>query len=110
MHVAVVKATFDEDARVWYVESSDIEGLHVGGHVRGVPPQRCGRRRRPPRRRWNWGSPHRDHRARLPPGSRSCVKNFGKPVRDRLFGAAHIFVCTSEPVVKRDKLSAERVG
>jgi hypothetical protein len=31
MHVAVVKATFDEDARVWYVESSDIEGLHVEG-------------------------------------------------------------------------------
>jgi hypothetical protein len=79
MHVAVVKATFDEDARVWYVESSD-------------------------------GSPHRDHRARLRPGSRSCVKNFGKPVRDRLFGAAQSFVCTSEPVVKRDKLSAERVG
>jgi hypothetical protein len=31
MRVAVVKATFDEDARVWYVESSDIEGLHVEG-------------------------------------------------------------------------------
>jgi Domain of unknown function (DUF1902) len=31
MHVAVVKATFDEDARVWYVESSDIEGLLVEG-------------------------------------------------------------------------------
>lgn len=28
----------------------------------------------------------------------------------RLFGAAHIFVRASEPVVKRDKLSAERVG
>ena len=31
MHVAVVKTTFDEDASVWYVESSDIEGLHVEG-------------------------------------------------------------------------------
>jgi len=31
MRVAVVKATFDEDAGVWYVESSDIEGLHVEG-------------------------------------------------------------------------------
>src|ERR1700678_1163566 len=72
MHVAVVKATFYEDARVWYVESSDIEGLHVEGDTfGGVPPQRCGRRRRPPRRRRSWGSPHRDQRARLPPGSRS---------------------------------------
>jgi hypothetical protein len=31
MHVAVLKAAFDEDAHVWYVESSDIEGLHVEG-------------------------------------------------------------------------------
>jgi hypothetical protein len=31
MRVAVVKAAFDEDARVWCVESSDIEGLHVEG-------------------------------------------------------------------------------
>ena len=31
MHVAVVKATFDEDAGVWYIESSDVEGLHVEG-------------------------------------------------------------------------------
>jgi predicted RNase H-like HicB family nuclease len=31
MRVAVVKTTFDEDALVWYVESSDIEGLHVEG-------------------------------------------------------------------------------
>jgi hypothetical protein len=31
MQVAVVKATFDEEASVWYVESSDIEGLHVEG-------------------------------------------------------------------------------
>ena len=31
MRVAVLKAGFDEDARVWYVESSDIEGLHVEG-------------------------------------------------------------------------------
>jgi hypothetical protein len=31
MRVAVVKATFDEDAGVWYVESSGIEGLCVEG-------------------------------------------------------------------------------
>ena len=31
MRVAVLKAAFDEDARVWYVESCDIEGLHVEG-------------------------------------------------------------------------------
>ena len=31
IRVAVVKATFDEDARFSYVESSDIEGLHVEG-------------------------------------------------------------------------------
>ena len=31
MHVAVLKAGFDEDAHVWYVESSDVEGLHVEG-------------------------------------------------------------------------------
>lgn len=31
MHVAVLKAGFDEDAHVLYVESSDIEGLHVEG-------------------------------------------------------------------------------
>jgi predicted RNase H-like HicB family nuclease len=31
MGVAVLKAAFDEDARVWYVESSDVEGLHVEG-------------------------------------------------------------------------------
>jgi predicted RNase H-like HicB family nuclease len=31
MRVAVLKAAFDEEAHVWYVESSDIEGLHVEG-------------------------------------------------------------------------------
>ena len=31
MLVAVLKAAFDEDAHVWYVESSDIEGLLVEG-------------------------------------------------------------------------------
>jgi hypothetical protein len=31
MHIAVLKAAFDEDAHVWYVEGSDIEGLHVEG-------------------------------------------------------------------------------
>jgi hypothetical protein len=27
-----------------------------------------------------------------------------------LFGAAHIFVCATEPIIERDKLSAARVG
>jgi predicted RNase H-like HicB family nuclease len=31
MRIAVLKAAFDEDAGVWYVETSDIEGLHVEG-------------------------------------------------------------------------------
>ncbi len=31
MRVAVVKAAFDDEAHVWYVENSDIEGLHVEG-------------------------------------------------------------------------------
>ena len=31
MRLAIVKAAFDDEARVWYVESSDIEGLHVEG-------------------------------------------------------------------------------
>ena len=31
MHVAVVKAARDDDAGVWYVEHSDVEGLHVEG-------------------------------------------------------------------------------
>jgi hypothetical protein len=30
------KPTFDEDARVWYVESSDIEGLPVEGGTFGA--------------------------------------------------------------------------
>jgi hypothetical protein len=33
MRVAVVKAAFDDDAGVWYVEHSDIEGLHVEGET-----------------------------------------------------------------------------
>jgi predicted RNase H-like HicB family nuclease len=31
MRVAVLKAAFDDAARVWYVESSDLDGLHVEG-------------------------------------------------------------------------------
>jgi hypothetical protein len=31
MRVAVVKAAHDNDAGVWYVEHSDVEGLHVEG-------------------------------------------------------------------------------
>ncbi len=31
MRIAIVKAAFDDDAGVWYVEHSDIEGLHVEG-------------------------------------------------------------------------------
>jgi predicted RNase H-like HicB family nuclease len=31
MRVAVVKAAHDNDAGVWYVEHSDLEGLHVEG-------------------------------------------------------------------------------
>jgi hypothetical protein len=31
MRVAVVKAAHDDEAGVWYVEHSDVEGLHVEG-------------------------------------------------------------------------------
>jgi hypothetical protein len=31
MRVAVVKAAHDDDAGVWYVEHSDVGGLHVEG-------------------------------------------------------------------------------
>ena len=31
MRVAVVKAVHDDEAGVWYVEHSDVEGLHVEG-------------------------------------------------------------------------------
>jgi chemotaxis protein CheY-P-specific phosphatase CheC len=31
MRVAIVKAAFDGEAAVWYVEHSDVEGLHVEG-------------------------------------------------------------------------------
>ncbi len=33
MRVALVKAGFDDEAGVWYVEHSDIEGLHVEGET-----------------------------------------------------------------------------
>ena len=33
MGIAVVKAAFDDDAGVWWVEHSDIEGLHVEGET-----------------------------------------------------------------------------
>jgi predicted RNase H-like HicB family nuclease len=33
MRVAVVKAAYDEEAGVWYVEHSDVEGLHVEGET-----------------------------------------------------------------------------
>jgi hypothetical protein len=31
MRIAVVKAAHDAEAGVWYVEHSDVEGLHVEG-------------------------------------------------------------------------------
>ena len=31
MRVAIVKAAYDEDAKAWYVQHSDFEGLHVEG-------------------------------------------------------------------------------
>ncbi|HSV00334.1 MAG TPA: DUF1902 domain-containing protein [Roseiarcus sp.] len=31
MRVAVVKAAHDDEAGVWYVEHSDLDGLHVEG-------------------------------------------------------------------------------
>ena len=33
MRVAVVKAAHDDDAGVWYVEHSDVMGLHVEGET-----------------------------------------------------------------------------
>ena len=33
MRVAVVKAAHDDEASVWYVERSDVEGLHVEGET-----------------------------------------------------------------------------
>ena len=33
MRVVVVKAAHDDDAGVWYVEHSDIAGLHVEGET-----------------------------------------------------------------------------
>ncbi len=33
MRIAVVKAAFDDDAGVWFVEHSDIEGLRVEGET-----------------------------------------------------------------------------
>jgi len=31
MRIAIVKAAHDDDAGVWYVRHSDVEGLHVEG-------------------------------------------------------------------------------
>jgi Domain of unknown function (DUF1902) len=31
MRVAIVKAAHDDEASVWYVDHSDVEGLHVEG-------------------------------------------------------------------------------
>ena len=36
MRIAVVKAAFDDDAGVWFVGHSDIEGLRVEGETVGV--------------------------------------------------------------------------
>ncbi len=36
MPVAVVKAGHDDEAGVWYVEHSDVEGLHVEGETFGA--------------------------------------------------------------------------
>ena len=33
MRVAVVKAAHDDEAGVWYVEHSDVDGLHVEGET-----------------------------------------------------------------------------
>jgi predicted RNase H-like HicB family nuclease len=33
MRVAVVKAAHDDEAGVWYIEHSDVEGLHVEGET-----------------------------------------------------------------------------
>ena len=33
MRVAVVKAAHDDEAGVWYVERSDLDGLHFEGHT-----------------------------------------------------------------------------
>jgi Domain of unknown function (DUF1902) len=33
MRIAVVKAAHDDDAGVWYVEHSDVEGLHIEGET-----------------------------------------------------------------------------
>jgi len=33
MRIAIVKAARDDDAGVWYVEHSDVEGLHVEGET-----------------------------------------------------------------------------
>ena len=33
MRVAVIKAAHDDEAGVWYVEHSDVEGLHVEGET-----------------------------------------------------------------------------
>ena len=33
MRVAVVKAAYDDDAGVWFVEHADVEGLHVEGET-----------------------------------------------------------------------------
>jgi predicted RNase H-like HicB family nuclease len=33
MRVAVVKAAHDDEAGVWYVEASDLDGLHVEGET-----------------------------------------------------------------------------
>jgi hypothetical protein len=85
MRVSVLKAAFDETAQVWYVESSDIEGLHVEAGTfeafrRNVAAAAAdlleGRRSR--------RNPYRDHRPCHRPRSRRRVKDFGKPVRDQL--------------------------
>jgi hypothetical protein len=33
MRIAVVKAAHDDDAGVWYVERSGVEGVHVEGEI-----------------------------------------------------------------------------
>ena len=85
MRVAVLKAAFDDDARVWYVESCDIDGLHVEGDTfEAFRRNVADRRRRPSAGRGSGRCPHRDHRPCFGPRTRRCVKDFGKSVRDRL--------------------------
>ena len=94
MRLILIRAAFDSDAKVWFVQSSDLAGVHAEGTTLDELRDKLPAVVQDVRQRRTWRCADRNCSAYVGPDrpARGGVKGFGKEVRDMLTAAGCAFL------------------